>query len=174
MYTFKAFVFKGRKTAGKAFEALDDHTPVYPWIDDAAVVSRNKFGFIRIHSTWAQDDSAVGVGTGFGALTGALLGMLLGPGGALAGAATGGSLGALFGVTNEIAFDDPRLDDFAASLAKDTSALILVAEELTLADFTSAVEPFGGTVVETSLNEDEVNALKKALKKGGVPASSAR
>jgi len=174
MYAFKAFVFDGSKTAAKAFESLDDHTPVYPWIDDAAIVSRNKFGFIRIHSTWAQDDSAVGVGTGFGALTGALLGMLLGPGGALAGAATGGSLGALFGVTDEIAFNDPRLDDFAASLAKDTSALILVAEEITLADFTSAVEPFGGRVIQTNLNEDEVNSLKKALKKGVVPASSTK
>jgi len=170
MYGFKAFVFNGKKTAGKAFETLEDHTPVYPWIDDAAVVSRSKLGFIRIHSTWAQDDSAVGVGTGFGALTGALLGMLLGPGGALAGAATGGSLGALFGVTDEIVFDDPRLDDFADSLKKDTSALILVGEAVTLADFTSAVEPFGGTVIETNLNEDEVNSLRKALKKTAVPA----
>jgi len=170
MYGFKAFVFQGKNTAGKAFETLEDHTPVYPWIDDAAVVSRSKLGFIRIHSTWAQDDSAVGVGTGFGALTGALLGMLLGPGGALAGAATGGSLGALFGVTDEIVFDDPRLDDFADSLKKDTSALILVGEAVTLADFTSAVEPFGGTVIETNLNEDEVNSLRKALKKTAVPA----
>ena len=168
MYGFKAFVFNGKRTAGKAFETLEDHMPAYPWIDDAAVVSRSKLGFIRIHSTWAQDDSAVGVGTGFGALTGALLGMLLGPGGALAGAATGGSLGALFGVTDEIAFDDPRLDDFADSLKKDTSALILVGEAVTLADFTTAVEPFGGVVIQTDLNEDEVNALRKALKK--VPA----
>jgi len=165
MYGFKAFVFNGKKTAGKAFETLEDHTPVYPWIDDAAVVSRSKLGFIRIHSTWAQDDTAVGVGTGFGALTGALLGSLLGPGGALAGAATGGSLGALFGVTDEIVFDDPRLDDFAASLKKDTSALILVGEAPTLADFTAAVQPFGGAVIQTDLNEDEVNALRKALNK---------
>jgi len=170
MYGFKAFVFNGKKTAGKAFETLEDHMPAYPWIDDAAVVSRSKLGFIRIHSTWAQDDSAIGAGTGFGALTGALLGSLLGPGGALAGAATGGSLGALFGVTDEIAFDDPRLDDFADSLKKDTSALILVGEAVTLADFTSAVEPFGGTVIETNLNEDEVNSLRKALKKTAVPA----
>jgi len=172
MYGFKAFVFNGHKTAGKAFETLEDHTPIYPWIDDAAVVSRNKFGFIRIHSTWAQDDTAVGVGTGFGALTGALLGVLLGPGGALAGAAMGGSMGALFGLTDEIAFDDPKLDDFAASLAKDTSALILVAEAVTLADFTTAVEPFGGKIIQTNLNEDEVNALRKALKKMKVPAGS--
>jgi len=171
MYGFKAFVFNGKKTAGKAFETLEDHMPAYPWIDDAAVVSRSKLGFIRIHSTWAQDDSAVGAGTGFGALTGALLGSLLGPGGALAGAATGGSLGALFGVTDEIAFDDPRLDDFADSLKKDTSALILVGEAVTLADFTTAVEPFGGVVIQTDLNEDEVNALRNALKKVPAPAT---
>jgi len=170
MYGFKAFVFNGKKTAGKALDTLEDHMPAYPWIDDAAVVSRNKLGFIRIHSTWAQDDSAVGVGTGCGALTGALLGLLLGPGGALAGAALGGSMGALFGLTDEVAFDDPRLDEFANSLAKDTSALILVAEAVTLADFTSAVEPFGGKVIQTNLNEDEVNKLRKALEKAPAVA----
>jgi len=165
MYGFKAFVFNGKKTAGKAFDTLEDHMPVYPWIDDAAVVSRNKLGFTRIHSTWAQDDSAVGVGTGVGAVTGALLGVLLGPGGALAGAAAGGSLGAMVGVGDEVAFDDPRLDDFAASLAKDTSALILVGEKPSLADFTSAVQPFGGKVIETNLDDNDVKALRKALKK---------
>ena len=164
MVVFKAFVFNGKRTAGKALDTLEDHMPVYPWIDDAAVVSRSKLGFIRIHSTWAQDDSAVGVGTGFGAVTGGLLGALLGPGGAMAGAAMGGSLGATFGVAGEVAVDDPRLDDFAASLAKDTSALILVAEQATIADFTSAVAPFGGKVIETNLNGNDVKALRKALK----------
>jgi uncharacterized membrane protein len=165
MYGFKAFVFNGKKTAAKAFDTLEDHMPVYPWIEDAAVVSRSKLGIIRIHSTWAQDDAAVGVGTGYGALTGALLGVLLGPGGALAGAAMGGSMGALFGIGDEIAFDDPRLDDFAASLAKDTSALILVAERPTIADFTSAVEPYGGKVIETNLDDKDVAAIRKALRK---------
>ena len=165
MYIFKAFVFNGKRTAGKALDTLEDRVPVLPWVDDAAVVSRSKLGITRIHSTWAQDDSAVGVGTGLGAVTGGLLGTLLGPGGAMAGAAMGGSVGALFGATDEIAFDDPRLDDFAASLAKDTSALVLVGEKATLADFTSAVVPFGGKVIETNLNDDDVKALRKALNK---------
>ena len=39
--------------------------------------------------------------------------------------------------------------DFAASLVPDSSALVLVGEEATLADFVSAVEPCGGKVVET-------------------------
>jgi len=165
MYGFKAFVFNGKKTATKAFDTLEDHMPVYPWIEDAAVVSRSKHGITRIHSTWAQDDSTVGAGGGVGALTGGMLGMLLGPGGALAGAAVGGSIGAMMGVADDVAFDDPRLDDFAASLAKDTSALILVGEPPLLADFTSAVAPFGGKVIETNLNEKDVTALKKALNK---------
>jgi uncharacterized membrane protein len=165
MYGFKAFVFDGKKTARKAFDTLEDHAPVYVWIDDVAEVSRSKYGSIKVHSTWAQDDSEVGAGAGFGAVTGGLIGMLFGPGGALAGAAMGGSLGALFGATDEIAFDDPRLDDFAAALAKDTSALILVGEEATLADFGSAVEPFGGKVIDTGLDENDIKALRKALKK---------
>ena len=165
MYVFKAFVFNGKKTAGKALDTLEDRVPVYPWIEDAAVVSRSKLGITRIHSTWAQDDSAVGAGAGLGAVTGAVLGVLAGPGGALAGAAVGGSMGAMFGIGDEIAFDDPRLDDFAASLAKDTSALVLVGEKATIADFTSAVTPFGGKIIETNLDDKDVATLRKALKK---------
>jgi uncharacterized membrane protein len=104
-------------------------------------------------------------------MTGAMLGVLLGPGGALAGAAMGGSMGALFGLGDEIAFDDPRLDDFANSLVKDSSALILVGEAPRLADFTAAVAPFGGTVIETNLDDKDVKALRKALKQGDKAAA---
>jgi uncharacterized membrane protein len=56
------------------------------------------------------------------------------------------------------------LDDFAGSLDKNTSALVLVGEEATLADFTSAVEPFRGKIVQTDLNEADMKALRKDLK----------
>jgi len=164
MYGFKAFTFDGKKTASKALHTLEDHTPDYIWIDDVAVVSRSKHGSIRVHSTWAQDDSAVGAGAGLGAVTGGLIGAMLGPGGALAGAAVGGSLGASFGALGDAAVEDPKLDDFAASLVDDTSALVLVGEETTLADFVTVVEPYGGKIVETDLDEDDVKAIRKALK----------
>jgi uncharacterized membrane protein len=164
MYGFKAFTFDGKKTASKALHTLEDQTPDYVWIDDVAVVSRSKHGSIRVHSTWAQDDSAVGAGAGLGAVTGGFIGALLGPGGALAGAAVGGSLGASFGALGEVAVEDPKLDDFAASLVDDTSALVLVGEETTLADFVTAVEPYGGQIIETDLDEDDIKAIRKALK----------
>lgn len=168
MYGFEAVIFNGKRTAGKALETLEDRGgPPIGWINDVAVVSRNKLGFVSIHSTWAQDDSAVGAGAAWGIVTGALLGMLAGPGGALAGAAAGGSMGALIGIGSEVAFDDPRLDDFASSLAKDTSALVLVGEKPTIADFGSIVEPLGGKVVKTDLDEKDVKAIRKALKLPG-------
>ncbi len=163
MYGFKAFTFDGKKTAGEALDTLEDYSPAYPWIDDVAEISVSKLGSIRIHSTWAQDDSEIGAGLGFGALTGGLIGMMLGPGGALAGAAVGASVGGLMGYGDVDAFDDPALDAFAASLAKDTSAVILIGEEETMADFVSAVEPFGGKIIETDLDEDDIKALRKGL-----------
>jgi len=75
MYGFKAFVFDGKRTAGKALDTLEDYAPAYTWIDDVATVSKSKHGHMRVHSTWAQDDSNVGVGTGLGAMTGAMVGL---------------------------------------------------------------------------------------------------
>jgi hypothetical protein len=46
----------------------------------------------------------------------------------------------MFGLANQILFEDPRLEEFAASLTKDTAALVLVGEKVTLADFTSAAK----------------------------------
>ena len=68
------------------------------------------------------------------------------------------------GVGSEVVLDDPRLDALAQALDKDTSALILVGEKPTIADFGAIVEPLGGKVVKTDLNEKDVDAIRKALK----------
>jgi uncharacterized membrane protein len=73
-------------------------------------------------------------------------------------------MGALIGLGSEVALDDPRLDDFAQALDKDTSALVLVGEKPTIADFGAIVEPLGGKIVKTDLNENDIKAIRKALK----------
>jgi uncharacterized membrane protein len=164
MYGFKAFVFDGKRTARKALETLEDYAPAYVWVDDVAELSKSKHGHIRVHSTWAQDSSAPGAAAGVGALTAGTIGLLFGPAGAAAGAVVGGGIGALMGAASNATFDDPALDNFVTSLDKNSSALVLVGEEATLADYTSAMEPFGGKVVQTNLNEDDIKALRKDLK----------
>ena len=58
-------------------------------------------------------------------------------------------------------------DDFAASLDKNTSALELVGENDTLADFDGVITPLGGKIVKTDLNENDVKQIRKALKQDG-------
>ena len=160
-----ALVFDGRKTAGKALDTLDDEAPeARLWIDDVAVISRGKHGFVRINSTWAEEDDAVAAGTGFGAITGALIGAAAGPGGALAGALGGGTLAGLIGASMDVAVSDPRLEEFGSRLRDDTSALVLVSDDSTAGDFRSALEPYDATVIESDLNEHDVKALRETLK----------
>ena len=120
-------------------------------------MSRGKLGATHNHSTWAQDESDITVGGGWGLVTGGLLGMLCGPGGAMVGAAIGGSRGVMGGGADEITFDDPRLDGLAEALGNDASAM-------TLADLISSVEPLGGTVIHSDLSENDIKALRKKLK----------
>ena len=82
-------------------------------------------------------------------------------------AIAGGSMGFLLGASADLAFDDPRLDVFAEAMVNDTSSLILVGDVATLDDFVSAVGPFGGKIIQTDLNEDDIKALRKGLKMEG-------
>ncbi len=160
MYGFAAIVFDGKKTAQMAADSLNDVLPAYVWIDDLAVVSRSELGATHIHIVWALDGSDVGAGGGWELITGGLIRLFFEPGRAMAG----GSLGAMVGANMEITLEDPRLDEVAYALVKDTSALILVGEKPMLADFASAVEPLGGGVFKSDLTEDDITALRKELR----------
>jgi uncharacterized membrane protein len=165
MSYFKAFTFVGRSAARKALDKLEWNDDSVYWLDDIAEVSVNKRGTYRVHSTWAQDDSTVAGGVGWGAMVGGVLGAILGPAGAVAGAAMGGSIGGLVGASINVEFNDPILDNFAASLLPDTSALVIVGDQPTVADVTKALAEYEVKVFETELDKDAEKALRKALKK---------
>lgn len=164
MTGYVAVVFDGKRTAGKALDTLDDAPTPYPWVDDVAVVKKNHLGAIHVDSTWAQDDSATSASAGMGALTGGLIGLLFGPGGAMAGAAISGTIGGLMGAAANATVADPRLDDFAASLTNNTSAMVIVGDESTLEAFAAAPMPAGGKVIKSDLTGDDLKKIKKFLK----------
>ncbi len=166
MTYFKSFVFDGKKSARKAFDKIEDSDASYLWLDegDVAEISVNKSGNYRVHSTWAQDSSNVPGGIGFGALLGGMLGVLFGPAGMIAGAAYGGTIGGLIGADENIEFDDPILDDFAASLLPDTSALIILGDQTTVDEFTEELADYEAKSFLIELDKDAEKALKEALK----------
>jgi uncharacterized membrane protein len=170
MVNFKAVTFDGRKTAHRVLDALEELDTSYIWLEegDVATISVNQKGHIKVHSTWAQDSTQVSGGIGFGALAGGLIGMLLGPGGALAGAAIGGSIGGLIGHHENVKFGDLELENFAESLAPDTSALVLLGPQSAIDEFTDeldTLEDYEYAAFVTELNEEAVDELRKAMKK---------
>ena len=169
MTYLKAVTFDGRKTAHKVLNAIEDSQTSYIWEEegDIASISVNSKGHIRVHSTWAQDSTLTPGSAGFGALAGGLIGMLLGPGGALAGAAVGGSMGGLIGHHENVKLDDPALNDFAASLQNDTSALVLLGPRSAIDEFTTELAELADyefTVFETELDQEALDELEKAMK----------
>lgn len=162
MTLVQAITFKGQRTAAKALATLAEQDD-YPWIDDVAVISVGKAGLVRVDSTWAQYDSSVELGVGSGSLTGALIGALFGPGAALAGAFTGGSIAAAIAAMLNYTMEDDRLEKIGDYLENDTSALVLVADAPTVSDFSSAVGPFDGELIESELSSQEVETLRAVL-----------
>lgn len=165
MVNFKAYTFVGKKTARQVLDGIEDSDLDYIWDDDVATISVNARGHIKVHSTWAQDSSNVSGGISLGAITGGLIGLLFGPGGALAGAAVGGSIGGIIGHRDNVEFDDPALDDFAASLLNDTSALILLGNDDIVTEFAAAVAEadYDAAVYEAVLEEEAVAALEAEM-----------
>lgn len=154
---FAAYVFPGRNTAEIALRDAEDAVAVgAAWIEDVAVIKRGKLGRVVVHSTWAQDNDWVAGSTGWGALTGALLGALAGPGGALAGLLAGGAFGSLFGAVSDMDVADPALEDLAASLENDTSALVLIGET---GSFIAAFEAAGAKLIQTAIAEEILERL---------------
>jgi uncharacterized membrane protein len=73
-------------------------------------------------------------------------------------------MAALIGAATDAIFDDPVLDEFTTTLEKNSSALVLVGEKSTLADFDGVISPLDGKIVRTDLNEKDVKKIRKALK----------
>jgi uncharacterized membrane protein len=164
MSYFKAFTFPGKRSARKALDKLEVNEDAYYWLDDIAEISENKRGTYRVHSTWAQDSSTVAGGIGWGALAGGVIGMLFGPGGAIAGAAAGGSIGGVVGHNLNVEFDDPVLDKFAASLVPDSSALVIIGDQPTVAAVTGVLAEYKIAAFETELTKEAEDSLRKAMK----------
>lgn len=153
--------FDGTRTAQRILDDLSD-LHAFPWLSDVAVVSRNKLGISRVHSSWAQDSSNVSGGGAAGSLSGVLLGGLLGPAGALVGFLTGGALGSASGKSFNEEVSDPNLEELRGSLKKKSSALVLIGEfDEKFIALCANSNPTN--VVRGVLTEDEVMTIKNSL-----------
>jgi uncharacterized membrane protein len=99
----------------------------------------------------------IGIGAASGALFGALIGILFFV--PFAGLVFGGLFGALFAGIDKTGLDAEFRDRVKSTVSAGKSAVVVYATKLTEDKFAAALSSFGGTVVQTSLSEQDEKAL---------------
>lgn len=106
----------------------------------------------------------VGTGAAFGAMWGMLIGLLfLVP---VFGMAFGGAMGALMGKLGKSGINDAFRTQVQNLLAPGKAAVVVMASKITEDKFAAAMKPFGGTVLKTSLSEEDEKELAHELSEG--------
>ncbi len=166
MATLVAIGYPDQGTAEQAREtvsALESELVIQA--DQVAAISRDLEGKYHVHTTHG------GASAGGGAMWGGFWGMLFGllffiP---FAGLAIGAGMGALFGHFGEKGIDKAFQQQVRDYLKPGTSALFMVIEQVTPDKAISSLSQYGGTVIRTSLSEEDTRKLQEAL----TPASPA-
>jgi uncharacterized membrane protein len=126
--------------------------------DAVAAIVRDAGGNFHVHTTHAPS-------TGGGATWGMFWGLLFGilffiP---ILGMAVGAGMGALFGHMGHNAVDNEFQDQVRDMLKPGTSALFMIVEKVTPDKAVAALSQYGGTVLKTSLSEEQTKKLQDAL-----------
>ncbi|WP_337263535.1 MULTISPECIES: DUF1269 domain-containing protein [unclassified Serratia (in: enterobacteria)] len=129
-------------------------------LEDAVVVTKNAKGKIKLN----QSFNLTTTGAISGGFWGALIGLIfMQP---ILGAVVGASAGALSGALSDIGIDDNFMKDLAKKLDVNTSALFILVRSVTADKVLPEIEPFGGTIIQSSLTSEDEAKLQLALNSG--------
>lgn len=160
MATLVAVGYPDQETAERARQTVRElESELIIQADQVASISRDLDGKYHVHTTHG------GASAGGGAVWGGFWGLLFGvlffiP---FAGLALGAGMGALFGHLGQQGIDKVFQEQVREYLKPGTSALFLVIEHATPDKAIAALQQYGGTVIKTSLSEEDTARLQEAL-----------
>ncbi|MBX3734621.1 MAG: DUF1269 domain-containing protein [Verrucomicrobiae bacterium] len=129
-------------------------------LEDAVVVTKDARGKIQLH----QAVNLTAAGAVSGGFWGTLIGLIfLNP---IFGAAVGASFGAISGALTDVGVDDKMMKELAAKLDPGTSALFVLVRSVTADKVLPEIQPFGGTILQSSLSHEDEARLQAALNPG--------
>ena len=169
MATLVAIGYPDQGTADKARQTVQQlEADLIIQADQVASISRDTDGKYHVHTTHG------GASAGGGAIWGSFWGLLFGllffvP---FAGLALGAGFGALFGHLGEKGIDKAFQEQVRDHVQPGTSALFMVIEQATPDKAVAALEQYGGTVIKTSLSEEDTKRLQDALNPEKAGAAS--
>lgn len=160
MATLIAIGYPDQGTAVQALETVQHlEADLIIQADQVAAISRDQEGKLHTHS--GHGAGATTGGAAIGGFWGFLFGLLFFI--PVAGLAIGAGMGALFGHWGESGVDKEFQHQVRDYLKPGTSALFMVIEQMTEDKAVAALEQYGGTVIKTSLSDDETRKLQEAL-----------
>ena len=151
--------FEDTEQAGAAFEALKNvqHSGGLK-LDDAAVIVKDESGKVHVKN---QLDTGVKWGAIGGGVIGLLLASVFFP---LAGLTIGAIGGALIGKSLDMGVDQKFVKDVTETLKPGSSALFVIGSSGDPDVVITSLRPFQGTIYQTTLPTEKVEALHNALK----------
>lgn len=126
-------------------------------LEDAAVVSKDARGKLHVKN---EMEHSVGVGAGVGSMLGLLFNAVL-PG---LGIAVGAGVGALIGKLTQHGAEQKFVKEVAEGLQPGQSALFLVLNQYHPATIREIFEPYSGTILHSTLDEEVAEQLRRSLK----------
>ncbi len=156
-----------------AFDSEADAEAAYNTVQqlqDDMVVQLAGLALVKVNSEGKTSVEYPGgiANIGFGALGGALFGTLIGilffvP---VGGLVVGGLVGALFAGLDKAGMDSEFRGRVQSAVSAGKSAIVVYATKLTADKFAAALAPFHGTVMQTSLSEEDERELAHDLSAG--------
>ncbi len=137
--------FDDEDAAKEALKALSEaHKHEDLPLDGAAVVTRDEEGKIHLKEV---GDTHAKKGAGVGALIGGAVGALFGPLGIIGGGAIGAYYGSIIAATVDEGIPNEALEEIAAMLPEDGSALVALTSEADARAVEKKLAELGGQVV---------------------------
>lgn len=169
MATLVAIGYPDQATAEQALETVRHlEGELIIQADKVAAISRDQDGELHVYSGHGAS-STTGVAA-IGGFWGLMFGLLFFI--PFAGLAIGAGLGALFGHLGENAVDKDFQHQVRDHLKPGTSALFMVIEQATPDKAIAALQQYGGTVIKTSLSDEDSKKLQDALQQSQTGAPS--
>ena len=160
MATLVAIGYPDQGTAEQARETVQRlEAELIIQADQVAAISRDAEGKYHVHTT--HGGASAGGGAAWGGFWGLLFGLLFFI--PVIGLALGAGLGALFGHMGEKGIDKAFQQQVRDYVKPGTSALFMVIEQATPDKAIAALEQYGGTVIKTSLSDEDTKKLQDAL-----------
>ena len=133
-------------------------------LEDAVIVTREDGGKVKFH----QARSTTGAGAVGGAMWGGLIGLLfLAP---MLGMVVGAASGGLTGKMTDVGVDDTFLKELGEKLEPGMAAVIVLVHRSTPDKVLPEISKYGGTVLQSSLDDDAEARLSEALQAQGATA----